>query len=166
MEAKPPIPVAEIRLASAEATQRLAARLGEHLQVGDVIALSGPLAAGKTTFVQGLASGLGVPAERHVASPSFALVNEHPGRIDLVHVDFYRIRSPAELPELGLEETYERAVTAIEWAERFPESLPADALHLTLAAEEGTTRLLHARASGPRGRALLHILLEGQSDYS
>jgi tRNA threonylcarbamoyladenosine biosynthesis protein TsaE len=166
MEAKPPIPVAEIRLASAEDTQRLAARLGEHLQVGDVIALSGPLGAGKTTFVQGLASGLGVPPERHVASPSFALVNEHPGRLDLVHVDFYRIRGPAELPELGLEEAYDRAVTAIEWAERFPDSLPEDTLYITLAAEDDSTRLLRARASGPRGEALLHILLEGRSDYS
>jgi tRNA threonylcarbamoyladenosine biosynthesis protein TsaE len=151
---------AEMRLDDPGKTRRLAARLGRALRVGDVVALTGPLGAGKTTFVQGLAEGLGVPAERHVASPTFALVNEHPGRVDLVHVDFYRIRSPAELPELGLEEAYDRAATAIEWAERFPEWLPDDALHLGLVVDAGGTRVLRARGSGPRGRELVRVLLE------
>ena len=150
-----------LRLESASATQRLAARIGRVAEIGDVIALNGPLGAGKTTFVQGLAEGLGVPAERHVASPTFALVNEHTGRIDFVHVDFYRIRSPAELPELGIEEAYDRAATAIEWAERFPEWLPEDALHIRLEVEGDGTRILHASGSGPRGRQLLRILTEG-----
>ncbi|MBN2577075.1 MAG: tRNA (adenosine(37)-N6)-threonylcarbamoyltransferase complex ATPase subunit type 1 TsaE [Deltaproteobacteria bacterium] len=164
MEAKQPIPPAVIRLASAEETRRLAAHLGGHVQVGDVIALTGTLGAGKTTFVQGLALGLGVPAGRHVASPSFALVNEHPGRIDLVHIDFYRIRSPAELPELGLEEAYDRAATAIEWAERFPEWLPEDTLRVTLEVEDGGARVLHAQGDGPRGHALLRALRESLHD--
>ena len=105
------------RLIGVEETRGLAARLGRALQVGDVIALTGPLGAGKTTFVQGLAEGLGVPAARHVSSPSFALVNEHPGRVDLVHVDFYRIRSAAELPELGIEEAYDRQGERIAYVE-------------------------------------------------
>ena len=150
-----------IRLKGAEKTRGLAARLGRALQVGDVIALSGPLGAGKTTFVQGLAEGLGVPAARHVASPTFALVNEHPGRVDLVHVDFYRIRTATELPELGLEEAYDRAATAIEWADRFPEWLPEDTLHLTLEVEADETRILKASATGPRGR---HLLLQAQGE--
>jgi len=148
-----------IRLIGVEETRRLAARLGQALQVGDVIALTGPLGAGKTTFVQGLAEGMGVPAERHVSSPTFALVNEHPGRIDLVHVDFYRIRSAAELPELGIEEAYDRAATAVEWAERFPEWLPEDTLCLTLEVETDETRILKASATGPRGRRLLRQAL-------
>jgi tRNA threonylcarbamoyladenosine biosynthesis protein TsaE len=147
-----------LRLESAGATQRLAARIGRVAEIGDVIALDGPLGAGKTTFVQGLAEGLGVPAERHVASPTFALVNEHPGRIDFVHVDFYRIRSPAELPELGIEEAYDRAVTAIEWADRFPSWLPDDTLHLTLEIEAGGSRALQAESSGPRSDRLLKAL--------
>ena len=161
MNAELPEVEATIRLPSAEETQRLAAHLGRMLQVGDVVALTGPLGAGKTTFVQGLAEGLEVPAERHVASPTFALVNEHPGRIDFVHVDFYRIRSPAELPELGIEEAYDRAATAIEWAERFPAWLPEDALHVTLEVETGGTRVLRARGSGPRGRELVSRLRVG-----
>jgi len=147
-----------LRLASASATQRLAVKLGRVLQIGDVIALTGPLGAGKTTFVQGLAVGLGVPAERHVASPTFALVNEHPGRINFVHVDFYRIRSPAELPELGIEEAYDRAATAIEWAERFPDWLPDDTLHITLEVEDSGARMLSARSSGPRSEVLLQAI--------
>jgi len=134
--------------------RQLGACLGRCLAKGDVVALSGPLGAGKTTFVQGLAQGLGVPAERHVSSPTFALVNQHPGRIDLVHVDFYRIASPAELPELGLEEAYDQAATAIEWADRFPDSLPEDVLQFTLEIADSRTRIVHVYGEGARSRAL------------
>jgi tRNA threonylcarbamoyladenosine biosynthesis protein TsaE len=144
-----------LHISSAEEMQRVSARLGRVVQIGDVVALTGPLGAGKTTFVQGLAHGLGVPADRHVASPTFALVNEHPGRIDFVHVDFYRINSPAELPELGIEEAYDRAITAIEWADRFPDWLPADTLHISIEPEANGARILRAQGSGPRGQELL-----------
>ena len=153
-------PPFRLRLGSADETRRLAARLGQTLRAGDVIGLTGPLGAGKTTFVQGLAAGLGVSSERHVASPTFALVNEHPGRVDLVHVDLYRVRSEAELPELGLAEAYDRAATAIEWAERFPECLPEDALHIRLEVEAADGRILHARGSGPRGETLVRWLAQ------
>ncbi len=145
--------------------QQISASLGRVVEVGDVVALTGPLGAGKTTFVQGLARGLGVPADRHVASPTFALVNEHPGRIDFVHVDFYRISSPAELPELGIEEAYDRAVTAIEWAERFPDWLPTDTLHVTIEPEVSGARVVYARGGGPRSQALLRrwAIFDGQS---
>jgi tRNA threonylcarbamoyladenosine biosynthesis protein TsaE len=130
--------------------------------VGDVVALSGPLGAGKTTFVQGLAEGLEVPSERHVASPTFALVNEHPGRVDLVHVDFYRVASPAELPELGLEEAYDRAVTAVEWAERFLDWLPTSYLHITIEPQRSGERVLCIASHGLRNEALaLEILEDG-----
>jgi tRNA threonylcarbamoyladenosine biosynthesis protein TsaE len=158
MEARQPEAVVALRLPSPEHTQAVAARLGQALQVGDVVALSGGLGAGKTTFVQGLAKGLDVPPSRHVASPTFALANEHQGRIGLVHVDFYRIRSAAELPELGLEEAFDRAATAIEWAERFPEWLPDDALRLTLEVAAQGERILRASSSGPRSAALLQAL--------
>jgi tRNA threonylcarbamoyladenosine biosynthesis protein TsaE len=144
--------------ADAAATKRLGERLGAALQKGDVVALSGPLGSGKTTFAQGLAIGLGVERDRHVASPTFALVNEHPGRVPFVHADFYRISNAAELGELGLEEAYDRAAAAIEWAERFPGTLPRDHLAITFSTEPDGSRRLSASASGPRGAALLAAL--------
>jgi tRNA threonylcarbamoyladenosine biosynthesis protein TsaE len=143
-----------LHVKSAVAMQGLATRLGQALAIGDVVALTGPLGAGKTTFVQGLAEGLGVPADRHVASPTFALVNEHPGRIPLVHVDFYRINTPAELPELGIEEAYDQAATAIEWAERFPGWLPVDVLAVTIQIDD-EGRTLEVCSHGPRSQRML-----------
>jgi tRNA threonylcarbamoyladenosine biosynthesis protein TsaE len=139
---------------SADDMRSLGKRLGQAMRVGDVVALTGPLGSGKTTFAQGLAEGLGVPPDRHVASPSFALVNQHPGRTPFVHVDFYRIRSLAELPELGLEEAFDSAATAIEWAERFPEALPDDHLHIIVNATDKGPRRLTLRGTGSRGWAL------------
>jgi tRNA threonylcarbamoyladenosine biosynthesis protein TsaE len=141
-------------VATAEDTRRLGVCLGRALQAGDVIALVGPLGSGKTTFAQGLAQGLDVPADRHVASPTFALVNEHPGRVPFVHADLYRVERPEELRELGLEAGYEQSATALEWADRFPAVMPPD--HLEIAFEaSGAGRRLVARAFGPRAQALL-----------
>ena len=153
-----PSPSATVRANNAEDMRRLGVRLGQAMIVGDVVALGGPLGAGKTTFAQGLAQGLGVAPHRHVASPSFALVNEHPGRTPFVHVDFYRLRTRAELPELGIEEAYDRAATAIEWADRFPDALPADHLRITLVVQESGCRRLDLQPTGPRGQALAAAL--------
>ena len=76
---------------SPQETQALGERLGRVLMAGDVVSLVGELGAGKTCFVQGLARGLGVPAERRIASPTFTIVNEHFGRLTLFHVDLYRL---------------------------------------------------------------------------
>lgn len=132
--------------------------LGRALQVGDAVSLVGPLGAGKTTFVQGVARGVEVTAERHVASPTFALVNEHPGRVPLVHADFYRINDEAELRELGLDEAFDRAAVVVEWADRFNGALPEDRLQITIAIENGGERTLELLASGGRGAALLSAL--------
>lgn len=144
-----------LRIASAAEMQSTGERLGAALNVGDAVALVGPLGAGKTTFVQGLARGMGVASDRHVASPTFALVNEHPGRTPLVHADFYRVVDARELGELGLDEAYDRAAVVVEWADRFPAAAAADRLIITLAIEADGTRRLSANATGQRSAALL-----------
>ncbi len=109
---------------SPEETRSLGERMARELVPGDVLLLYGDLGSGKTTFVQGLARGLGVPEEVYVVSPSFALIHEYPGRIPLFHVDLYRL-SPEEVDDLGLAEIIPRGVTVIEWSEHLPEEIPA-----------------------------------------
>jgi len=138
--------------------KRLGEALGRALQAGDVVGLVGPLGAGKTTFVQGVARGLDVPGERHVASPTFALVNEHPGRVPLVHADFYRINEEAELAELGLEDAYDRAAVLIEWVDRFRAVVPKDRLEIAIAIEPDGSRTLTVTATGARAIALTGAL--------
>jgi tRNA threonylcarbamoyladenosine biosynthesis protein TsaE len=144
--------------ATAAETQAIAERLGRLLAAGDVLALVGPLGAGKTTFVQGLARGLDVPADRHVASPTFALVNEHPGRVPLVHADLYRIEHERELAELGLIDAFDRAAVAIEWLDRFPDAAPADRLQITIEFAAGDARRLTFTPAGARSAALVERL--------
>jgi tRNA threonylcarbamoyladenosine biosynthesis protein TsaE len=90
--------------------------LGERLRAGDVVLLMGELGAGKTTFVRGVAQGIGSTAD--VASPTFQLVRVYPGRVQLAHVDLYRIESGAELRDLGLEELAEAGAVVVEWGDR------------------------------------------------
>lgn len=90
--------------------------LGQRLQPGDVVLLTGELGAGKTTFVRGVAQGTG--SEAHVQSPTFQLVRVYPGRVQLAHVDLYRIENPSELSDLGLDELAERGAVVVEWGDR------------------------------------------------
>lgn len=143
-----------IRATTARQMRALGRRLGRLLQTGDVVALEGPLGAGKTTFAQGLAEGLEVPPRRNVASPTFALVSEHPGRVPFVHADLYRVGDPAELEELGLHDALGRAAVAIEWLDRFPEVAPDDTLRIVIAFAPEGGRLLVLRTGGPRSREL------------
>ena len=106
---------------SADETREVGRRLGERLRGGEVVLLFGPLGAGKTVFVVGVAEGMGLSTDE-VRSPSYTLINEHPGKVNLYHADLYRL-SPDSLVELGLEELYgDGAVVAVEWAERLEEA--------------------------------------------
>jgi tRNA threonylcarbamoyl adenosine modification protein YjeE len=100
-----------------------------------VVSLVGPLGAGKTVFVKGLAEGLGIePAG--VSSPSFTIVNEYTARGErrLAHVDLYRVETGRELEDAGFLDLLEPdAVVAVEWGDRFPEVLPEDRLEIRLA---------------------------------
>ena len=120
-------PTLVLRTADPEETRRLGAALGERAMAGDVFLLSGPLGAGKTCFTQGLARGLGVSG--YVRSPTFVLMTRHHGRLTLHHVDLYRIGSPEEAWDLGLDEQlFDSGVCVIEWAERAEDLLPDDAI--------------------------------------
>ena len=138
--------------ASPEATERLGEALAGSLAAGDVLLLVGPLGAGKTCLVAGLARGLGCPGR--VRSPSFTLVNEYEGRLPLFHLDLYRLQGP-EAEALGLEERLERGVLAVEWGERLPRHLCQQALALRFEIASATERRIHASGAGARGRQLL-----------
>ncbi len=106
-----------------EETERLGEKLSEKLSAGDIVGLVGELGGGKTTFVHGMARGLGVKG--YVKSPSFTMVNVYEGgRLPLYHIDLYRVRGAEEAVEAGLEEyIYGSGVSIIEWADRVPEIL-------------------------------------------
>jgi len=97
-------------------TERAGVLLGERLQQGDVVLLTGELGAGKTTFVRGVAQGTGSKA--HVASPTFQLLRIYPGRLQLAHVDLYRVEKSSELRDLGLDELATDGAVVVEWGER------------------------------------------------
>ncbi|MCP4251266.1 MAG: tRNA (adenosine(37)-N6)-threonylcarbamoyltransferase complex ATPase subunit type 1 TsaE [bacterium] len=128
---------------SPEATRALGRRLGEALRGGEVIALIGPLGAGKTQLVKGIAAGNGATDPSQVTSPTFTLVNEYPGRVDLYHLDAYRLSGGAELAALGLDEMMrDDAAVVIEWADRAEEVLPTDRLTVRLEATGAESRRL------------------------
>lgn len=132
----------EVTTHSEAQTRSLGRLLGLGLVTGDFLALSGPLGAGKTQFVKGLAAGLAVPADEPIVSPTFVLVREYRGRLKLYHIDVYRLGGTEELFSLGVEEMVAEpgAVVAIEWAERTPEAIPPHACRVDLTHVAATAR--------------------------
>lgn len=122
-----------------EETLALGVRLGQRARAGDFIACCGALGSGKTTFVQGFAKGYGVGANDYVRSPTFALVHMYHGHAPLYHFDFYRLSCCAEVQDIGFEEYLEtRGVVIVEWADKFPQLLPAERLevHIRIVASD------------------------------
>lgn len=143
------MPPPAIHAATPAETLAAGRALAAGLRAGDVLALVGPLGAGKTQFVKGLAAGLGLDAEG-VTSPTFTLLHEYrrPGaRLPLCHFDFYRLETAAEAAALGLEEIFDGdGVTAVEWADRFPELLPPGARWLRFGiGADGEGRTIEPR---------------------
>lgn len=130
---------------TAEETRSLAAELGAALPADSVLALHGDLGVGKTTFVQGLGRGLGVAG--NVTSPTFNIFTLHRGKINLLHLDAYRLESPREVESLLLEDFMEPPwCLAVEWPEKVADWLPARALHLDLSIRPGPTHHVRLRA--------------------
>jgi len=135
-------------LASIDETLAFGCQLASELQAGAVVALVGDLGAGKTHFVKGVVEGLGSQAE--VTSPTFTLVHEYPdGRLPVYHFDFYRIDDPNELLAIGWEEYVEgEGVVLVEWADKFPELLPAETQWWSLRVTGEQSREIQAVKAG------------------
>ena len=135
---------------SVETTLALGAALGRSLMGGTAIGIVGPLGAGKTHLVKGIADGNGAADPRKVTSPTFTLIHEYPGRLRLYHVDAYRLRGPSELIALGFDELVAAdSVVAVEWADRVRSAMPKNTLWIEITPMEETTRRLVFRAGGP-----------------
>jgi tRNA threonylcarbamoyladenosine biosynthesis protein TsaE len=122
----------ELAVPTAAAMRALGGRLAGMLRAGDLVLLTGPLGAGKTTLVQGLGAALGVRGQ--VTSPTFVIARVHPslsGRPGLVHVDAYRLGGLAEVDDLDLD--LDGSVTVVEWGEGLAEGLSADRLEITIS---------------------------------
>lgn len=128
-----------------DATSALGARIAAQLGVGDTVALQGDLGAGKTTLARAILTALGV--DEAVPSPTFTLVQGYDTpRLSISHFDLYRLKSPREMDELGLEEALETGAALIEWPERAEGRLPADRLTVELNLQDDGRR---ATLSGP-----------------
>ncbi|MFO7460994.1 MAG: tRNA (adenosine(37)-N6)-threonylcarbamoyltransferase complex ATPase subunit type 1 TsaE [Desulfatiglandales bacterium] len=137
---------------SANETIELGTTLGACLKQGHVVALKGHLGSGKTCFTKGIARGLGIGPTTIITSPSFALVNEYPGKTTLFHIDVYRLETLSELLGAGIDEyLHSPGVAVMEWADRWPEILPDEAIEVELFILDESSRRI--TLSGGRGKA-------------
>ncbi len=145
---------------SLDETQAIGQKIGEIVVAGTLITLYGDLGSGKTSFVQGLARGLGVPAEVYVTSPTYTLINDYPGRCRLYHVDLYRIAGIEEAEDIGLYEIMDGdGVTAIEWADRIEKDLPCDRVRLEFETTGEDSRVITMQATGAEETRLLNAII-------
>ena len=135
-EADPPLAGAWVEMKvvtqSALETQRLGVRLGKLLRVGDVVTISGPLGAGKTTLVKGVVRGAG--SKDSVTSPTFTLIHEYQGRQKIYHMDWYRLKKVTSVDRQMAEECFAQpAVTLVEWPERGKAILPKHSISIRIS---------------------------------
>jgi tRNA threonylcarbamoyladenosine biosynthesis protein TsaE len=141
---------------SLDETRALGEKTGKNLDSGTVLALTGDLGSGKTTFVQGLAKGLDVPDDYYITSPTYTLINEYPGRYHFFHVDLYRIENHAELDDIGLYEILRSdGIVAIEWADKLPKNLLLEYLAIHIDILNNESRKISMTAHGLRGKNLI-----------
>jgi tRNA threonylcarbamoyl adenosine modification protein YjeE len=143
----------EFPLPDLDATARLGKAIAGGLCVGDAVALWGDLGAGKTTLARAILRALGVTEE--VPSPTFTIVQNYDTAPRIAHYDLYRLKSAREMQELGFEDALDQGAVLVEWPERAPEALPAEALHVRLSLS-GDGRV--AKVTGPgRWESALHV---------
>jgi len=138
---------------SADETERLGRETAAALRPGQVLALEGELGAGKTTFVRGLARGLGLGEGVDVHSPTFVIVHEYATRVRLYHVDAYRLESAGDEDLRLLEDCMKPdSITVIEWPARIARILPVDTIHIRISHLGGDRRAVEW-AGADRGKA-------------
>ncbi|MCI0638968.1 MAG: tRNA (adenosine(37)-N6)-threonylcarbamoyltransferase complex ATPase subunit type 1 TsaE [Gemmataceae bacterium] len=142
--------------ADPEATEMLGRRLGANMFPGAVVALVGPLGAGKTLLVRAVVAGLGGDPKQ-VSSPTFVLIQEYEARLPVYHFDAYRLRSEAEFAELGVHEYFQgEGVCLVEWADKAPNCLPAELLRIRIAITGPQSRQIELEANGEQYAQLLN----------
>ncbi len=143
------------------ATTALGRRLAALLAPGAVVALTGPLGAGKTHFVRAVVEGLGGDGRR-VSSPTFALIHEYPARRPVYHFDTYRLPDEAAFADLGVQEYFTGdGVCLVEWADRVEGVLPAEHLRVSIEPTGATARRFTFEGRGDRAAAVVQALASG-----
>lgn len=129
----------EIVTTSHQETEELGTKIGKKLKKGDVISLRGSLGAGKTVIAKGIAKALGI--NEAIVSPTFTLVQEYEGTLNLYHLDIYRLSGEDEFESMGGEEfLYPDGVTLIEWSEKIDSMLPENTIYINIEIDENSFR--------------------------
>jgi tRNA threonylcarbamoyladenosine biosynthesis protein TsaE len=145
---------------SPAATLKLGGKIGGNIKAGGVIALTGELGCGKTLITRGICEGLGVPP-RQVNSPTFQLVNEYHGRLQVIHLDLYRLNDIEDELDIGITDYFSRAaegVMIIEWAEKMASILPEDALKIEFEILAARKRRIVLSSNGGKFTVLFREL--------
>jgi tRNA threonylcarbamoyladenosine biosynthesis protein TsaE len=162
MTEPPPGPHAIVELTDLAATEAFGRRLGTLLFPNAVVALVGPLGAGKTHLTRAVAEGLGIANPAVVTSPTFTLIHEYPARLPIFHFDAYRLNGPDEFLDLGVSEYYEAGgVCLIEWADRVEAALPAERLTIRLIPVDENRRRAEVVGVGSRYEEFARELASG-----
>ena len=137
----------DITSESPEQTIELGQRIGQQLKGGEIIAVCGPLGSGKTHLIKGIAAGTGAEDRRSVTSPTFVIVNEYKGRLDIYHVDAYRLNSIDEFEMIGFDDfCYPGSVVLIEWADKIESVLQGlDYIRIQISHDSKTKRKIHIK---------------------
>lgn len=148
-------------LSSLKQTKRFGELLGSLCQAGDVLCLSGDLGAGKTALTKSIAKGLGVNDDEYVTSPTFSVFHQYSGRLELYHMDFYRLNSSDDVLAMGLDEYfYLGGVTVIEWCQKAVDIVPGNHLLIELQAISAEERKVHCSAASESWKKRMETLVD------